>query len=490
MSSKTVAEASDALADAIDREENVLFSMRYAELQKQFYASILEQPAWRHGSFNVAIIVWLPSGKNAYLRLPFSHRIGGRPFPGNLEEKLRTETATYLWLQEHCPDVPIPTLYAFGLPDGSIHTRPQKPTCWWRRAWTGLRRIFACLLGYSAVPTQYSRHATRHSLASGFLLMSEAEGESLALSWSKYCHDKSRRENLFRGLARISLSMNSIPQSRLGSFSFQGDNSNSISLCNRPLNMYMHMLENEGIFSGIPRGRTYAEVESYISDLLSLQDHKLKKQPNAIFDEEDGQRQLAASAGMRAIMHHFINPDTRQGPFYVTLNDLSQNNIFVDEQWNVQCIIDLEWTHTLPAEMQAPPHWLTSKSVDGFDDRDDLEEYEKVLNEYISIYTEEEIQRRGSNKHAAMQLKSWEPGSFWYFKAATIPKGAYNIFNSNIQPIFNKKHPYQSIFDKVFYFYWGQQASSFVEKKVNERNDYIKDLKEAFAQDEPCFNEE
>ncbi|ATY64938.1 SET domain [Cordyceps militaris] len=128
-----VAEASDALANAIDKEENVLFSMRYPELQKQFYASILEQTveledmicrllqvqeckihrqprAWMHGSFNVAIIVWLPSGKAAYLRLPFSHRIGEGPFPGNLEEKIRTETATYLWLQEHCPDVPIPTL--------------------------------------------------------------------------------------------------------------------------------------------------------------------------------------------------------------------------------------------------------------------------------------------------------------------------------------------------------------------------------------------
>ncbi|KAM3457036.1 hypothetical protein MY3296_001406 [Beauveria thailandica] len=38
-----IAKASDALTDAIDKEENVLFSMRYPELQKQFYASILEQ---------------------------------------------------------------------------------------------------------------------------------------------------------------------------------------------------------------------------------------------------------------------------------------------------------------------------------------------------------------------------------------------------------------------------------------------------------------
>lgn len=37
-----------------------------------------------------------------------------------MEEKLRTEIATYLWLEENCPDVPIPVLHAFGLPDGSI----------------------------------------------------------------------------------------------------------------------------------------------------------------------------------------------------------------------------------------------------------------------------------------------------------------------------------------------------------------------------------
>ncbi|KAG8426806.1 hypothetical protein J3459_007781 [Metarhizium acridum] len=39
--------------------------------------------------------------------------------PGNVEEKLRTEIATYIWLRENCPDIPIPELHAFGLPDGS-----------------------------------------------------------------------------------------------------------------------------------------------------------------------------------------------------------------------------------------------------------------------------------------------------------------------------------------------------------------------------------
>lgn len=85
---------------------------------------------WRSGSFNVAIPVRLPMMRTVFLRLPFPYRIGEDQCPGNSEEKLRTEIAAYLWLQEHCPDVPIPTLHAFGLPDGSTvsvskHQRPQ-----------------------------------------------------------------------------------------------------------------------------------------------------------------------------------------------------------------------------------------------------------------------------------------------------------------------------------------------------------------------------
>ncbi len=129
-----------SLAAAIASEDNELPRMRYPDLVQQFYDAIddqktelehmickllqiptcriIESKLWRSGSFNVAILVRLPHGKNVYLRLPFLHRIGEYTFPGNVDEKIRTEAATYLWLQKHCPDIPIPTLYAFGLPNG------------------------------------------------------------------------------------------------------------------------------------------------------------------------------------------------------------------------------------------------------------------------------------------------------------------------------------------------------------------------------------
>ncbi|KAM3528087.1 hypothetical protein MY4038_006045 [Beauveria bassiana] len=273
------------LAEAIESEDNELASMLYPDSARQLYD---------------AIGLRLPQGKNVYLRLPFGHRIGEGPFPGNADEKIRTKTATYMWLQEHCPD----------------YTRPQN-TSWWRRE---LNRLLSHLVGRAA-PVPYARHSIRHTLPSGFLLISEAQGKRLDRSWHKHHDDENRRKTLFRGLSRITVSTNAIPQPRIGALRLQDDD--TIALNNRPLNLYMHMLENEGVSSGIPRGRMYAES-------------------NVIFDVEDGQRQLAACAGMRAVMRHFVDPGTRDGPLYLTLNDLIQSNIFVDEQWNVTSIIDLK----------------------------------------------------------------------------------------------------------------------------------------------------
>jgi hypothetical protein len=48
--------------------------------------------------------------------MPF--KIGEGTFPGITNEKQRCEVATYIWMCENCPDVPIPSLYGFAFPNG------------------------------------------------------------------------------------------------------------------------------------------------------------------------------------------------------------------------------------------------------------------------------------------------------------------------------------------------------------------------------------
>lgn len=246
--------------------------------------------------------------------------------------------------------------------------------------------------------------------------------------------------------------------------------------------MYFQMLENEGIPTGIPRHRTYAEVESYVSDLLSVQDSKVQNQPNAIHDQQDGEMQLAALTAMRAVTHHFISPEFRQGPFVYTLTDLQQNNIYVDEDWNIQTVIDLEWAHSMPIEMQLPPYWLTSRAVDQFYDAAGVAEYEAVLEQYLAVYAEEERQRdcRGLVVEANVQRAVWKRGSFWYFQALLIPKGMYTIFNRHVQPLFNKDHADLKIFDEVFFWYWGLRVQALIDRKLEDKQVYTKRVNEAW----------
>ncbi|KND87050.1 hypothetical protein TOPH_08319 [Tolypocladium ophioglossoides CBS 100239] len=489
---------SESLKNALADDNNVLVPMRYPALREDLWRSIEANKAdieemvrlqlgvrscrlsvrevWRSGSFNVAIPIRLPKMRTVFLRLPIAYRIGENECPGNAEEKLRTEIAAYLWLQEHCPDVPIPVLHAFGLPDGSTFTHPSN-TPFWERTWWAIRRLVFSLLG-RPVPVRHIRRSIRHSLGPGFLLISEARGKRLSMSWLEHCHDKAYRERLFHGLARISLSLNATPLPRIGSLLLRPDG--SIALGNRPLNLHFQMLENEGIPSGIPRHRMYTEVESYLSDLLSLQDSKIRNQPNAVHSQEDGQMQLAALTALRATMHHFIRPEFRDGPFFYTLTDLHQQNIFVDEDWNIQTVIDLEWAHTMPIEMQLPPYWLTSRPVDGFEDRDAIAEYEAVLEEYLAIYEAEEKRRNGSVVQASIKREVWQRGSFWYFHAVSVPKGMYTLYNRHIQPRFNRDHPSLKVFDDVFYWYWGFGAQDLIDKKLRDKEDYVARVREAF----------
>lgn len=77
---------------------------------------------WLHGSFNMCVPVHVKrweqqAEKRVMIRFPLPYKVGEEDFPGNAEEKLRCEAATYIWLQQHCPDVPIPRLLGFSFGD-------------------------------------------------------------------------------------------------------------------------------------------------------------------------------------------------------------------------------------------------------------------------------------------------------------------------------------------------------------------------------------
>jgi hypothetical protein len=126
-------------------ESNLLHSLGYWDQQNQYFESLYRKrhliesavahhlnldprnchiagrEEWLSGTFNVCIPIFhddRKQGPRSIVRLPLPYRVGERSNPGNTDEKILCEVGTYIWLQQNCPDVPIPRLHGYGLSTG------------------------------------------------------------------------------------------------------------------------------------------------------------------------------------------------------------------------------------------------------------------------------------------------------------------------------------------------------------------------------------
>jgi hypothetical protein len=307
------------------------------------------------------------------------------------------------------------------------------------------------------------------------------DGRMLSESWGSLRHDQRRRFNLFRDISKIMLSLSRTPLPRIGSLTL--DNDGVIQLTNRPLTLRLQTLENEGIPT-IPRQSTYSSVEPYLLDLLGCHDSRIYHQPNSIHSHADGEQQLAALTMMRAALHHFVSREYRDGPFVLTLTDLHQSNIFVEEEWHITSLIDPEWACSFPIELQGPPYWLSGRAVDDIEHGEPLETFERTVTEFITIFAEQERLTRGGDSTVLFQTpimrRCWDRGSFWYFHAVHSPKGLYRIFNEHVQRMYCEEHCTKGVFDRVVSPYWTVGADKVIEQKIKDEEVYRDRLRDRF----------
>ncbi|KAJ5544125.1 hypothetical protein N7494_005404 [Penicillium frequentans] len=457
---------------------------RHLGLNSADKCHIADPEQWMRGSFNICIPVDADGqgpnpGIKTIIRFPLPYRVGEVPCPGNADEKILCEAGTYVWLEANCPDVAIPRLYGFGLATGQTFTSLDNLPILLRSIERVRRRVLAWL-GY-AVPSRFVQifNKVPAPLSTGYILIEyigRSRGKMLSESWEEGRHNAQLRMNLFRGLSRTLLSLTRIPLPRIGSFVL--DDKGYLRLNNRPLTLQIHQLENEQIPIDIPREVTYISVDSYINDILSLHESRLRHQPNAVSHLEDGFYQTSALMVMRSIWPCYFRRDFLRGPFYLNLTDIHQSNIFVDDEWNIKYFIDLEWACSRPVEMIHPPYWLTNQAIDSIS----VGDYENLHAEFMEALAEEESKCSTTSLpllHPILQ-QGWGKGTFWCSLALNSPTALFKIFYDYIQPRFSKAHNDDSTFWVITMPYWTFNAFEFIEQKVKDKKQYDLSLREAF----------
>jgi hypothetical protein len=301
----------------------------------------------------------------------------------------------------------------------------------------------------------------------------EEEGCMLSTTWDALCGDSERRTNFFRDLSRIMLSLTRRSLPHIGSLTI--DDEGVVSLANRPLSMIVPEAENDSCPPVASRSYVYSTVEPYVLDLFNYHDNRIRYQPNSVISRDDALDQMEALTLMRACLPHFLNRHSRSGPFYLTLTDLHKSNIFVDENWHIKAIIDLEWACSRPVEMLRPPLWLTGQAIDGLVD-EKLADLKLTLDGFYSILetVEKQSLRPGSLSVANTFRENWSTGRIWYFRALDSLTGLYGVFLNHIGPIF------ASDIKNIAARYWYPDAENVVRRRVADKIEYDTQLRQAF----------
>ncbi|CRK42141.1 hypothetical protein BN1708_008672 [Verticillium longisporum] len=418
------------------RTQLALLVRNALHLRPEDYCEICSRQSWIQGGFNVCVMVAVKSSGRSttyVLRCPFPHRVAESQYPGTMDEKLRCEVATYIWIEEHCRDIPIPKLHAFGFTDGRQFTQHDQASLL-ARFCRYIRRQVHRLFGLSLLSNYHPSSCPPTSKVGHMLLeyIRPDVGQMLSTTWESFKDKPQRSRRLFKAISRLILSLARAPQARIGSWRFNPDDC-TISLTNRPLMVSTMTFEHSGTPRVIQQDQTYCCTDSFVADTLTLYDEYMRHNPHAVADEEDAYERMAMRTLLRACSHHFLMRELRQGPFILQFTDLHQSNIFVDSDWNITCLVDLEWICALPTEMLSVPYWLTGCSIDEIVG-EQYELYDATRQTFLSIMDEE---RTAKQKELTLILRNlWESKGVWFWASLKSLNAWHFLFQDHILPKF------------------------------------------------------
>jgi hypothetical protein len=182
----------------------------------------------------------------------------------------------------------------------------------------------------------------------------------------------------------------------------------------------------------------------------------------------------------RSLTQHYIRPEQRDGPFLCQFTDLRPQNIFVDDAWNITCIVDLEWVCALSVERLCVPYWLTGRDIGELKD-EALVEYTEVWDAFMAIFEQEESRMAAEHDLTLTKIlrESWASGGAWFWHGLASTNAMRILFEQHIRPRFFPVVLYSSE-EKIISGFWSEDADGIVRSKVEAYRRYEGELRKLF----------
>lgn len=183
---------------------------------------------------------------------------------------------------------------------------------------------------------------------------------------------------------------------------------------------------------------------------------------------------------MRALLPRFFTTQSDSGPLVLSLPDLHKSNIFVDEDWNVTGVIDLEFAPVVPQEMVTVPAWLTDRGVDELEG-DHLEQFQECYEEFVHVLEIEEKALSRDDSSSQRLRRDLETGKFWYVLALSTINAFPGIFAQHLMPRFLPPEFQLHIEGAPLSRLWGEDVDNFITRKLKDNEQYKVAVRDVFT---------
>ncbi|KAM0439598.1 hypothetical protein ACHAPT_000690 [Fusarium lateritium] len=210
-----------------------------------------------------------------------------------------------------------------------------------------------------------------------------------------------------------------------------------------------------------------------------MHENSFLSNPNAVLDDADCRGQMAIQTILRTLSHHYIKRERRHGPFILQLTGFHASNIFVDEEWNITCLIDLEWICSQPIEMLSVPYWLVGHSIEDIQG-EQFREFDQIRQEFMEIFSQEEQRMPmayGVSLAGAMH-EAWEPKGVWFWYCIDSVNGMLYLVADHLCPRFAVSMGPKV--EGVMASFWCDEVDKVDEKKVEDLKGYEEELGRRF----------